>query len=527
MRRATVVVMDACGVGALPDAEEYGDGGSNTLAHLAELVGGCELPTLERLGLGSIVPILGVAPASDPAVHGRLRPLGPGKESTTGHWELMGVVPSQRAARRIPIGFPPDGGRGAGGRHRACGSAATGRIQRHRGDRGLRRASPRDRRGDPVHVGRLGAADRDARRPRFRARAVRGVRGGAAGDDRRARGGPGDRAAVRGCAGSVPPDARAGTTTRCCRPAARICRSFRTPAWRCTASARSTTCSPASGSTSSTPARPTPPASPRRLQLLRELECGLIFVNLVETDQVYGHRHDVEGFHASADRDRQRGRASGSTLLRDDDLLILTADHGVDPTAPHTDHTREYAPLLAVYGGCAGVGTTACWPTWGRACCAGSPAGRRLPCRVSHSSEWPRWRIWFAQRRREPWEGLDESEEVAGLATAYGAGRVVRGGGARGAGRRGWCLGAGHIDAVGCVGAYRGGVSVHDGAPADLAGPWRRWRHRRQHVLPAGVLQRGPRRMHAERIPGRVGGGERRRSGRPLRRAGTDRAIPP
>ncbi len=84
--------------------------------------------------------------------------------------------------------------------------------------------------------------------------------------------------------------------------------------------------------------------------LLRELESGLIFVNLVETDQVYGHRHDVEGFHrALIEIDEAVGEWLG--LLRDDDLLILTADHGVDPTASHTDHTREYAPLLAVWGG--------------------------------------------------------------------------------------------------------------------------------------------------------------------------------
>ena len=97
MRRAAVIVLDACGVGALPDAASYeGDDGSNTLAHLAERVGGLDLPALQRLGLGSIVPILGVPPAADPVLHGRLDPLGPGKESTTGHWELMGVVPRTR-----------------------------------------------------------------------------------------------------------------------------------------------------------------------------------------------------------------------------------------------------------------------------------------------------------------------------------------------------------------------------------------------------------------------------------------------
>jgi phosphopentomutase len=88
-------------------------------------------------------------------------------------------------------------------------------------------------------------------------------------------------------------------------------------------------------------------------ELLRTLENGLIFVNLVETDQVYGHRHDVEGFHRAL-IEIDEGVASWLPLLRDDDLLVLTADHGVDPTAPHTDHTREYAPLLAVFSGAGG-----------------------------------------------------------------------------------------------------------------------------------------------------------------------------
>ena len=84
--------------------------------------------------------------------------------------------------------------------------------------------------------------------------------------------------------------------------------------------------------------------------LLRDLESGFIFVNLVETDQVYGHRHDVQGF-ARALGEIDAAVAEWLTLLRSDDLLVLTADHGVDPTAPHTDHTREYAPLLAVWSG--------------------------------------------------------------------------------------------------------------------------------------------------------------------------------
>jgi phosphopentomutase len=85
-------------------------------------------------------------------------------------------------------------------------------------------------------------------------------------------------------------------------------------------------------------------------RLLDELETGLIFVNLVDTDQVYGHRKDVDGFHAAL-REIDTALAGWLGQLREDDLLILTADHGVDPDAPHTDHTREYAPLLAVFEG--------------------------------------------------------------------------------------------------------------------------------------------------------------------------------
>ena len=106
-RRAFVVVLDACGVGALPDAADYGDAGTNTLGHLADAVGGLSLPTLERLGLGSILPLRGIAPSGAPVVHGRLWALGPGKDSTAGHWELMGVVVSSPAPT-YPEGFPPE-----------------------------------------------------------------------------------------------------------------------------------------------------------------------------------------------------------------------------------------------------------------------------------------------------------------------------------------------------------------------------------------------------------------------------------
>ena len=107
MRRAFVVVIDACGAGPLPDSAAYGDAGANTLGHLAAVTGGLSLPTLARLGLGSILPLDGVPPAEDPVVHGQLRPLGVGKDSTAGHWELMGVVQTE-SPPRYPNGFPPE-----------------------------------------------------------------------------------------------------------------------------------------------------------------------------------------------------------------------------------------------------------------------------------------------------------------------------------------------------------------------------------------------------------------------------------
>jgi phosphopentomutase len=92
-RRAFVVVLDACGAGELPDAAAYGDAGADTLVHVARAVGGLRLPALASLGLGLVRPIDGLDPDPPaPALHGRLHPLGPGKASTTGHWELMGVV---------------------------------------------------------------------------------------------------------------------------------------------------------------------------------------------------------------------------------------------------------------------------------------------------------------------------------------------------------------------------------------------------------------------------------------------------
>jgi phosphopentomutase len=345
-RRAVVLVIDACGVGALPDAAEYGDAGTNTLAHVAEAVGGLELPALQALGLGSITPVCGLRAAAAPAIHGRLRPLGPGKDSIAGHWELMGVVMTA-ALPTYPDGFPPevlerlraalgyelicnrpDDGLSAiaqfGSEHLRSGALilytsqdSVLQLAAH-----VERVAPQElyaacERARAVMtgehaVGRViarpftgpdGAFERtDGRRDFALAPPARSYL-----DALRERGAP-----VHGV-GKIA-DLFAGVGLDEAHP----------------------------GSTNALALQGTE-------RLLAELDEGLVFVNLIETDQVFGHRKDAVGFaRALARIDESVGRMLEA--MRAGDLLVVTADHGVDPAHPGTDHTREYAPLLATTG---------------------------------------------------------------------------------------------------------------------------------------------------------------------------------
>jgi len=345
------VVLDACGVGALPDADSYGDAGSNTLGHLAASVGGLSLPTLATLGLGSIVPIMGVAPEVGPAVYGRLRPLGPGKESTTGHWELMGVVPPF-ALPTYPDGFPPDVVRRlehATGLRFCCNRPYSGTevieafgehhlltgeaILYTSADSVLQIACHVDRVSEPELYEACEAAREVMTGEHAVGRVIARPFDGSPGAFRR-REGRRDYAVTPPGRSYLQELQDAGVPVH---GVGKIRDLFAGVG----VDVKHAGATNAAGIAATT-------------ELLRELESGLIFVNLVETDQVYGHRHDVVGFHEAL-REIDAATAEWLTLLRSEDLLILTADHGVDPTAPHTDHTREYAPLLATYAGCSGA----------------------------------------------------------------------------------------------------------------------------------------------------------------------------
>jgi phosphopentomutase len=346
-RRAFVLVIDACGVGALPDAAAYGDEGTNTLAHVAQAVGGLELPTLAALGLGSILALEGVPPAADPVLHGRLHALGPGKDSTAGHWELMGVV-LERPLPTYPDGFPPA--------VIARLQAATGReIVCNRPYNGI--AAIEDYGAEHLRTGalilytsqdsvlQLAAHVERVMSVQELYRACAAARAAMSGEHAVGRviarpftGAPGafERTEGRRDFALAPPSRSyldelvdAGVPTH---GVGKISDLFA-----------------GVGIDRSHPGATNARALTSARELFAGLDRGLVFVNLIETDQVYGHRRDSAGFHRALRAiDAELGEWLGR--LRAEDLLIVTADHGVDPAHPGTDHTREYAPLLAVTG---------------------------------------------------------------------------------------------------------------------------------------------------------------------------------
>jgi len=345
-RRAFVLVIDACGVGALPDAAEYGDEGTSTLAHVAEAVGGLQLPALEALGLGSILALEGVPPAVDPAIHGRLHALGPGKDSTAGHWELMGVV-LEEPLPTYPDGFPP-------AVIARLGAAMGREIICNRPYNGI--AAIEDFGAEHLRTGALilytsqdSVLQLAAHTERMPAeelyRACAAARAAMSGEHAVGRviarpftGAPGAFERTEGRRDfALPPPSRsylqelsdAGVATH---GVGKISDLFA-----------------GVGVDRSYPGSTNELALASVRKLLGEVDRGLVFVNLIETDQVYGHRKDCAGFHRALRAIDTELREWLSRLLAGD-LLIVTADHGVDPAHPGTDHTREYAPLLALTG---------------------------------------------------------------------------------------------------------------------------------------------------------------------------------
>jgi phosphopentomutase len=347
VNRAFVVVLDACGAGALPDAADYGDQGMNTLAHLASAAGGLRLPTLQRLGLGSILPLAGVAPAASPVLHGRLAPMGPGKDSTAGHWELMGVVvPS--APPVYPDGFPPEvvdvvvaaSRRGVICNRPSNGIEAIDRFgARHLETGELIVYTSQD---SVLQI----AAHVDVLSPTALYEICEQVRAGLNGEHAVGRV---IARPFRGAEGAF--ERTEGRRDYSVRPSsASYLEAVQAAGVEVHTVGKVGQLFSGIGIDVQHPGATNAQALGQTTDLLRSLRSGFVFTNLIETDQVYGHRHDVDGFHRAL-REIDACLAGWLALIGDGDLLILTADHGCDPTSSSTDHTREYAPLLAVFEG--------------------------------------------------------------------------------------------------------------------------------------------------------------------------------
>jgi phosphopentomutase len=347
-RRVIWIVLDSVGVGEMPDAAAYGDAGSDTLGHIAS-ARPLHLPNLAQLGLGNLKALAHVGPVDRPsAAFGKCALASPGKDTTTGHWEMVGI----HLAKPFPLyprGFPPEImqeferriGRGTLGN---CAASGTEIIQKL-GEEHMRTGQPivytsadsvfqvaaheeviplwelykiceiaRDLLRGPYEVGRviarpfvgqpgaLGQSASFVRTPNRKDYAVPPPKGMLL-----------DQLQDRKI------------------PVSSVGKIFDVFLGRGIGEYEKTK-SNADGMA-------------KTLAALDELECGLLFVNLVDFDQQYGHRNDVEGY-AKALEEFDAWLPSLYAKLTDGDLLIITADHGCDPTTPSTDHSREYVPLL-------------------------------------------------------------------------------------------------------------------------------------------------------------------------------------
>jgi len=339
-------VLDSCGVGELPDAFKYGDQGSNTLSNTAKAVDGLHLPNLQRLGLGNIASISGVEPQKEPlASYGKMAEVSPGKDSTTGHWEMTGVI-LKTPFPVYPNGFPDELIKGF---EKAIGTEVLGNkpasgteIIKELGEEHLRTSKPIvytsadsvfqiAAHEEKIPVPRLYEICQIARElltgenavARVIARPFVGKPGSFKRTDRRKD-------------FSLPP------------PEETILDILQKKGVKVVGIGKIQDLFAGRGITRSIHTVDNQDAMDKLTQTLKEEKEGLIFINLVDFDMVWGHRNDVQGF-AKGLEDFDRGLEEVLDLLQTYDVLIITADHGCDPTTPSTDHSREYVPLL-VFG---------------------------------------------------------------------------------------------------------------------------------------------------------------------------------
>jgi len=345
MPRHVTIVLDSAGVGALPDAISYGDApGANTIANTAAAVGHLRLPQLERLGLGSITQIAGVSAVDwSEAAFGRLAERSRGKDTITGHWEMVGVV-TQTAFPTYAHGFPREvvemfteiTGRVPLGNEPASGTEIIQRLgpQHQQSGRPILYTSADSvfqvaAHEDTVPVHTLYEWCERARERLIAPHNVNRVIA------RPFTGHPGAyvrTANRRDYATAAPPNlldrlAADGVQVHAVGKISDIYNGR--------------------GIVTSTRVADDSDAIERTLELMTRVEHGLIFANLNDFDSKYGHRRDPRGYAAGLER-LDRRIPELLARLQPGDRLLFTADHGCDPTAPGSDHTREYVPYIEV-----------------------------------------------------------------------------------------------------------------------------------------------------------------------------------
>ena len=348
MPRACVIVLDAVGAGELPDAAQYGDEGSDTLGNVARAVGGLDLPSLEALGLGNVAPLEGCPPQPGaPAVAGRLLERSKGKDTTTGHWEQMGIVTAQ-AFPTYPHGFPHDvidpfmhkTGLGVLGNKAASGTEIiqelgeehqrTGKWIVYTSADSVFQIAAHE---EIVPLEELYGACRAAREILTGKHAVGRVIA------RPFTGEPGNY---------VRTPNRHDFSLEPRRP--NYLTLMREAGQKVYGVGKIGDIFAGQDIDESQPTKSNIEGIQVTERLLRELEEGFIFVNLVETDMLWGHRNDPVNFHRCL-QDFDHRLPDLLDALRPGDLLVVTSDHGCDPTTPSTDHSREYALFLAYVEG--------------------------------------------------------------------------------------------------------------------------------------------------------------------------------
>ncbi len=335
-------MLDSVGIGELPDASQYGDEGSHTLGHIARSRP-LQIPTLASLGLGAIAPLEGVPPPPQArAAYGRMAEQSPGKDSVTGHWELMGIV-LERAFPTYPQGFPPDLiaafeeriGRPTLGNVVASGTEIIDRL-----------GAEHMRTGAPIvytsadSVFQIAAHESVIPVPELYRLCeiayeltVEGLGIG--------------RVIARPFVGAPGQFSRTANRHDFAMPPAAETLLDRLTAHGIPVHAigKISDLFAGQGITSSVHTASDAEGMDRVRDAMSRVQNGLVFANLVDFDTQYGHRNNVEGYAANLERFDLR-LAEVLPTLAPADMLVVTADHGNDPTTPSTDHSREYVPLL-------------------------------------------------------------------------------------------------------------------------------------------------------------------------------------